>query len=311
MYNLSVIVLMDKLNKDKIKMLNSLKKQTLKEIEMFCITDDPNDVKDYENIKVVEDFDKALECASGEYTAITNSNTFFEDKWAEKVYDYAKIDNEDMIICDLDIEDYKENTLKSFNLANIGNDINRIVILNWNLCNILFKTEKIKNIKLKMNNKYNELLFILETLTRCEKIGYAEDVKCYLYMKESEFNKIEIKDIEELKEVLKQVKETYKKENKYDEQYKDILSAIAFILLGVNSVIKLNSKQQELDIDIKEKEREIINFLDINFFEWRNNKILKSSFIKKELPYVWYANKMYRYGYIDLFNKLYKLIYRK
>lgn len=310
MYKISVIVLMDKMNKDKMKMLNSLEKQTLKDIEMLCVTDEPEDVENYNNIRVVNDFNEAIEMVTGEYTAITTSNTFFEDTWAEKVYDYAKIDNEDMIVCDLNIEDYKEKHLKSYVFENIENDMNKIILLNWNLCNLLFKTEKIKNIKLRTNNKYNELLFILEALTRCKHIGYAQNVKCYLYIKESELNNIELKNVDELKDILKEIKEIYKRENKYDQQYKNILSAIAFILLGVNTIIKLKRKN-EPNIDIKEQIRSIINYLDINFFEWRNNPILKNSFIKKELPYIWYANKMYRYGYVEFYIRLYELIYNK
>ncbi len=311
MYKISIIVLMDKLNRDKVKMINSIENQTLKDIEVLCVTSESENLENHKNIQIVENFGEAIERASGEYTAITTSNTFFEQNWAEKVYDYAKIDNEDMIICDLEIQDYEENKLKSYSFENIEKDINRLIVLNWNLCNLLFKTNKIKDIKLKVNNKYGELLYILEALIKCEKIGYAQDIKCYLYVRKADLENIELKNVEELKEVLKETKELYKAKNKYNEQYKNILSAIAFIALGVNTIIKLKENQAELEIDLKEKIRNIINYLDINFFEWRNNPILRSSFIKKEFPYVWYANKMYKYGYIELYLTLYKMLYSK
>ena len=69
----------------------------------------------------------------------------------------------------------------------------------------------------------------------------------------------------------------------------------------IDSILEMLNKQQD-----QLGEKEIINYLDINFFEWRNNPILKSTFMKKENSYIWYAHKMYRYGYIDLYLKLYK-----
>ena len=233
MYKLSVILIINKLNKDKYKALNSLAKQTLKDIEIICISDlledEEKELLEYTKkyyISIEKDVNKTISKVTGEYTVIANSNVFFEKTWGQKVYDYAKIDNEDMIVCDLDIEDYKENKIKSYTFENIEKDRNRIVTLNWNLCNLLFKTEKIRNIKIKPNNKYNELLFILEALTECENIGYAQDVKCYLYTKKSDLNNIELKDIEELKDVLKEAKEIYKFKNKYDEKAKNRLSAV-------------------------------------------------------------------------------------
>ena len=74
-------------------------------------------------------------------------------------------------------------------------------------------------------------------------------------------------------------------------------------------------KKRKIDypqyVDIKELIKDTINYLDVNFFEWRNNPILKSSFIKKENSYIWYAHKMYRYGYIELYLKIYKFITKK
>lgn len=310
MYKLSIIVLMKQLDKENNKILDILKNQTLKELEILCIKDNLEDYQDYSNIKVVKDFKEALETASGEYTVITNTNISLGETWAEKAYDYAKIGNEDIIVCDLDVKDYNENILKSYALENIENDINKTVILNWNLCNVLFKTEKIKNINLKINNKYNELLFILEAMSECENIGYAQDIKCDLYMKENEFDNIELRDVQDLEYALKEAKNIYKTKNKYNEKYKNILSAIAFILLGVNTIVKLKRQKEDLKINIQEEIKDIINYLDINFFEWRNNNILKSAFIKKEMPYIWYANKMYKYGYIELYTNFYKFMYR-
>lgn len=315
MYKISVIIMMNKLTKDKFKTLNSVINQTLKDIEIICVSDllekDLIEYSEkYDNINIQKDINKTLNMITGEYTVIANSNVFFEKTWAQKVYDYAKIDNEDIIVCDLDIEDYQENKIKSYTFENIEKDRDRIVTLNWNTCNLLFKTEKIRNIKLKSNNKYNELLFILTALTECEKIGYAQDVKCYLYAKKSDLSDIEFKNIEELKDVLKEAKEIYKTKNKYNEKAKNRLSAVAFSKLGVETLVKVNDKH-ELNIDSKEVIKEIINYLDINFFEWRNNPILKSTFMKKENSYIWYAHKMYRYGYIELYLKMYKLINKK
>lgn len=318
MYKLSVIILNDKVNKNRLKTLESLMQQTLKDIEVIYVSkiieDEEKEIKEYidkyENIKIQRDINEAISNVSGEYTVIANSSVFFEKAWAQRVYDYAKIDNEDLIICDLDIEDYQENLIKEYSFENIEKSKSRMVILNWNLCNLLFKTEKIKNIKLKTNNKYNELFFILEALTECNKIGYAQEVKCYQYMRKSDLKDIELKDIDELKDALKEVKEIYKSKNKYDKRAKNILSAIAFSKLGVEALVKINDKS-ELDVNMKELVKSIINYLDINFFEWRNNPILKSAFMKKENSSIWYAHKMYRYGYIELFLKLDRFINRK
>lgn len=318
MYKISVIVLMNKENKNKLKTLESLTNQTLKDIEIMCVsnssenedTDIANYIYEHANINMKKDINDAINTVTGEYTVIANSNVFFEKNWAQKIYDYAKIDDEDIVICDLDIYDYQENKIKSYTFENIEKDKNMIAYLNWNLCNILLKTEKIKDIKLKNNNKYNELLFILEAFIKYEKIGYAQDIKCYLYKKPSEINDIELKDFEELKDILKDVKKIYKLNNKYNEDNKNLLSAIAFSKLGVEMLVKAYEKQ-EADVDINELIRNVINYLDINFFEWRNNYILKSALTKKEHSEIWYANKMYRYGYMNLYLKLNKFMNKK
>lgn len=317
MYKLSVIVMEDKINKNKYKTLDSLLNQTLKDMEILYTTDlEGNETKELaeyilkNNIKEKNNVNEAIASATGEYTVIANSNVFFEKNWAQKLYDYAKIDNEDMIVCDIDIEDYQENKLKSYSFESIEKDKNMIAYLNWNLCNLLFKTEKIKDIKLKNNNKYNELLFILEAMLKCSKIGYAQDVRCYMYMKETELTDIELKDIEELKDILKEAKQIYKTNNKYNISNKNLFSAIAFSKLGVDLLNKIYAKQ-EFNININEMIRNIINYLDVNFFEWRNNPILRNATTKKEYTYIWYANKMYRYGYMNLYLKLHKFMSKR
>lgn len=308
MYKLSVIVIIDKLNKNRTKTLESLLNQTLKDIQIICISEADEDNKELieytskNNIILEKNINR--DKIESEYVVFASSNTCFEESWAQKVYDYAKIDNEDMIICDLNIVDYQENKIKSYSFENIEKVTDMIPFLNWNLCNIIFKTEKVTNIQLA-NNKYNEILFILEAMLMCDKIGYAQDTKCYLYKKKSEMNEIEIKDIEELKEILKQAKEIYKKNKRYDFNSKELLSAIAFSKLGVESLTKAYYKT-DLNVDIKELSRDVINFLDVNFFEWRNNSILKSSLVKKECLDIWYAHKFYKCSFVQLYLKLHK-----
>ena len=54
--------------------------------------------------------------------------------------------------------------------------------------------------------------------------------------------------------------------------------------------------------DLKENIRDIMNYLDINFFEWRKNPFLKIKKVPRKK--YWIAYTMYKYGFQQLFIKI-------
>ena len=81
---------------------------------------------------------------------------------------------------------------------------------------------------------------------------------------------------------------------------KNMLTFIAFTRIGMRALIELTINKNG---DLKENIRDIMNYLDINFFEWRKNPFLKIKKVPRKK--YWIAYTMYKYGFQQLFIKIY------
>ena len=87
---------------------------------------------------------------------------------------------------------------------------------------------------------------------------------------------------------------------------KNVLTYIAFTKIGMRSLIEIAFDQRN---DLKENIRETLNYLDINFFEWRKNPFFKLKNVPRKS--FWVAHTVYKYGFQQIFVKPYKRLIEK
>lgn len=323
MHNVSVITILKKRHKKVKECLNSLINQTLENIEIICIykqenTQIDNFVKEvqekHDNIKIIyktkaQDVvakNKALEEADGKYLLVMNGNMCIEKTALEKMFNSAEKNNTDIAICGYNIIDINSNELISEGLNSKFKEVEELNGKNENLAylnldggNKLIKREIIKNIKFQNYDECQDEIFVLSCYSNANKISFINEQLYYKYEDNSNKNlksQIQIKD---LKDGLVEVKKLYKDAGKY-EKMKNMLTFIAFTKIGMRALIELTVNKNG---DLKENIRDVMNYLDINFFEWRKNPFLKLKNVPRKK--YWIAYTMYKYGFQQLFIKIY------
>lgn len=176
------------------KCLDSLAKQTLKEIEILIINDGSPDnsqkiidkyVKKYKNMKsftkenggLSDARNYGIERASGEYIAFVDSDDYVTHDMYEKMYVKAKSGDFDMVVCDLNYI-YPDKIIPAY--SNIKNDTTDIknTMLNiypaaWNK---IFKKELFgEKIKFKKDVWFEDVEFIYRLLPSIKNIGVVHE----------------------------------------------------------------------------------------------------------------------------------------
>ena len=322
MCNVSVITIFKRRYKKVKECLNSLINQTLPNIEIICIykeenTDIDQFVKEtqekYKNIKIIyktkaQDVtakNKALEEAQGKYVLVINGDMCLEKTALEKLFNAQEKNGTDIAICGFNIIDINTNQLIHEGLNNKFKEVEELNGKNQNFAylnldggNKLINKELVKDIKFQNYDECQDEIFILSCYAKTSKISFVNEQLYYKYEDNSNKNlknQIQIKD---LKDGLVEVKKLYKDAGKY-EKMKNMLTFIAFTRIGMRALIELTVNKNG---DLKDNIRDIMNYLDVNFFEWRKNPFLKLKNVPKKR--YWIAYTMYKYGFQQMFIKI-------
>ncbi len=217
MVKISVIVPVYNVGSYLTRCLDSLVKQTLKEIEIICINDGSSDnsldilieysqkdsriqIINQSNKGVSEARNAGIKIAQGEYLAMVDPDDFIEKDMLEILYDKAIKSDADIVECDLFehrdlvIDSKKVRKLKikcnplikmkimhglTYNWQDIKSDIFNIRAYCWNK---LYKTNLIKNKILFEGRAGEDYYFCLEAFLTANKICYTNK-KLYHYVK--------------------------------------------------------------------------------------------------------------------------------
>lgn len=190
------------------KALDSLKNQTLKELEIICVNDGSKDnslrilneyAKKDNRIKIINQINKGagearnkgIKVATGEYVAFLDADDWFEQNALETLYKKAKKQNCDMVVFNFNRVNEQENVLGQYNLKNkmkslycIEEDKN----FNWRSIkprvlggifpaawNKFYKLDLIKNSGLHFakSSVAEDNVFVFGATLKSENIGYA------------------------------------------------------------------------------------------------------------------------------------------
>jgi len=195
MIKVSVIVPVYNVERYLEKCLNSLVHQTLKEIEIIAInngsTDKSLDIlrkyeKKFDNLRVFDSKCRGIsrtrnygiEKAKGEYIAFVDSDDYVDKKMFKIMYDRAKKDDLDVVVCDYynyyeNDKSLKEVKIVDFDNTNISSNKSLIFQINPAPWNKIYKRKLFdnKNYRFPIDLKYEDLGYIPILLTTAESIG--------------------------------------------------------------------------------------------------------------------------------------------
>lgn len=316
--------------------LDALVNQTMKDIEILCIDDGSTDkapqiIEEYqkkypEKVKVFHkgnggEFttrNYGLERAKGEYVTFVDTDDYVEPDWAEKLYNAAKENDADLAICGFERIDLVTNKVIAINMTGFGTAVKEInpkddylLFINPAPWNKVYKREKIEDLKFLPFRGFNDTLFLASCYTRIKKIAFIPDVLYHYYLRyDSQIHSINEQDVNNLKKYLIEVKELYKKSNKYGEM-KYMLDTFAFLHLGTSVMYRVS---YDKTVNMKKILKDTIKYLDENFSNWRKSPFLKFKYsLKRGFKHtaLWGVSLFYKWGIPIVYIKVYRFLVDK
>ena len=292
----SIVVPIYNLEKYVPRCMDALVNQTLEDIEIICVDDGSKDsapqiIESYKEKypNKVRVFHKenggewsartyGLKEAKGEYVGFMDSDDVPELTWAEKLYNAAKENDADIAFSGYDRVDLDTGKTVSVEMTQYGkmnkdvdwND-DFIVYANPSLWNKLYRRELVKDSEFLPFRGCNDTLFLIRAyMDGAKKLTFIPDVLYHYYLRSSsQIHSLNLKDVENLKKYLLVIRDYSKQIGKYEE-YKDTLSNMAFLHLGISWAFMLS---YDKDVRIGKELKNITKYLNENFPEWRNSKL--------------------------------------
>ena len=253
----SVIVPVYNVEKYIDKCLDSLVNQTLKDIEIIVVNDGSPDnsqkiidkyVKKYPN--KVKSFIKenggqgsarnlGMEYAKGEYISFVDSDDWIDFDALEKMYDLAKKEKSDIVICDM-IDHYPD-----YEIYHNCTKYNSVFEVTPSACNKIFKRSTIKDFNFLSKLWYEDFNFTTKVLFNTDKISNISKgfYHCNCGHVSTMCNNNSLKNLDIIiiiDDIIKYLKEN----NKYD---RNIISYLIFdhiLITTINRVSVQNSNDK-------------------------------------------------------------------
>ena len=320
MIKVSIIVPVYNVEKYLEKCLNSLTNQTLQEIEIITVNDGSKDksldiLMEYSNkypnkIKVITQENQGLsgarntgiKVAKGEFIGFVDSDDFVEKEMYEKMYNKAKKENLDIIVCATNLV-YENKTTKKVSARFHLREVEIDYLLSPPMaCNKLFKRELFdKEYQFKLKTFYEDLELIPTFILKTNKIGFMEE-SFYQYFQRNGSIMYQTKfqpKILDIFAVLESIEKRFDNENK-KEQYKQELEYLNIEHLLYSSAFRLAPFPKEGTETFKK----IKNWMDLKYPNWRKNTYYK----KKSKKFKLICNLTYlnQRKWIVLLNKIKK-----
>lgn len=296
---LSIIIPVYNTSKYLTKCLDSLLAQTIKEVEFLFVDDGSSDnsvdiIKEYmKKDKRIKLFEKenggaatarnyGIKKAVGEYIAFADSDDYVSHDMYKIMYDRAKKDNLDMVLCNYylvyqDKEVVNENKITDLEEKKITS--NEYILITPSPCNKIIKKSYLDKCKFYFpEGMMYEDLASIPLLGLCNpKVVYLN--KCLYYYVQSDnsvMRTVEYKT--KYEDIFKAVKHLYNnmKDSKYQEELEYLLT-YHFLYLG-----SLNFYKYKRFDNIKKIANEMHEYAP----RWARNRLVKERFTKKQYIYL-------------------------
>lgn len=318
---LSIIVPVYGVEKYIDKCLNSLVKQSLKEIEIIVVNDGtkdnsqkiidkyvkkyPDKIKSYikENGGQGSARNYGLKKATGEYIGYVDSDDFVEKDMYKKLYNKAKENNYDIVVCgNYNVsEDYQNKNIDAF-INNYNTDLENIFFGKMAVWNKIYKRDILIKNKLEFKEKvwYEDLAFTLKAIMNSNTFAFIDEpLYDYLIREGSTMNNSNVQRNLEILDAFNDIL-SYIKHNK-KEEYFDKVEFLAIDHIYISAIVRILKANADNKIK-KETVNELICYMNKNFPNYKNNKYINTLSRNRKIIYKLINLKMY-----NLVNLIFKI----
>lgn len=320
---LSIIVPVYGVEKYIDKCLNSLVKQSLKEIEIIVVNDGtkdnsqkiidkyvkkyPDKIKSYikENGGQGSARNYGLEKANGEYIGYVDSDDFVEKDMYKKLYNKAKENNYDIVVCgNYNVsEDYQNKNIDTF-INNYNTDLENIFFGKMAVWNKIYKRDILIKNKLEFKEKvwYEDLAFTLKAIMNSSTFAFIDEpLYDYLIREGSTMNNSNVQRNLEILDAFNDIL-SYIQHNKKEEYFSKI-EFLAIDHIYISAIVRV--LKAEADDKVKrETINKLIDYMNKKFPNYKNNKYINTLSKNRKIIYKLINIKMY--GLINLIFKVKK-----
>lgn len=320
---LSIIVPVYGVEKYIDKCLNSLVKQSLKEIEVIVVNDGtkdnsqkiidkyvkkyPDKIKSYikENGGQGSARNYGLKKATGEYIGYVDSDDFVEKDMYKKLYNKAKENNYDIVVCgNYNVsEDYQNKNIDTF-INNYNTDLEKIFFGKMAVWNKIYKRDILIKNKLEFKEKvwYEDLAFSLKAIMNSNTFAFIDEpLYDYLIREGSTMNNSNVQRNLEILDAFNDIL-SYIKHNKKEEYFSKI-EFLAIDHIYISAIVRV--LKADADDKVKRKTiNKLIDYMNTSFPNYKNNKYINTLSKNRKIIYKLINIKMY--GLINLIFKVKK-----
>lgn len=320
---LSIIVPVYGVEKYIDKCLNSLVKQSLKEIEIIVVNDGtkdnsqkiidkyvkkyPDKIKSYikENGGQGSARNYGLKKATGEYIGYVDSDDFVEKDMYKKLYNKAKENNYDIVVCgNYNVsEDYQNKNIDAF-INNYNTDLENIFFGKMAVWNKIYKRDILIKNKLEFKEKvwYEDLAFTLKAIMNSNTFAFIDEpLYDYLIREGSTMNNSNVQRNLEILDAFNDIL-SYIQHNKKEEYFSKI-EFLAIDHIYISAIVRV--LKAEADDKVKrETINKLLDYMNKKFPNYKNNKYINTLSKNRKIIYKLINIKMY--GLINLIFKVKK-----
>lgn len=320
---LSIIVPVYGVEKYIDKCLDSLVKQSLKEIEIIVVNDGtkdnsqkiidkyvkkyPDKIKSYikENGGQGSARNYGLKKTTGEYIGYVDSDDFVEKDMYKKLYNKAKENNYDIVVCgNYNVsEDYQNKNIDAF-INNYNTDLENIFFGKMAVWNKIYKRDILIKNKLEFKEKvwYEDLAFTLKAIMNSNTFAFIDEpLYDYLIREGSTMNNSNVQRNLEILDAFNDIL-SYIQHNKKEEYFSKI-EFLAIDHIYISAIVRV--LKAEADDKVKrETINKLIDYMNKKFPNYKNNKYINTLSKNRKIIYKLINIKMY--GLINLIFKVKK-----
>ncbi|MDD4110976.1 MAG: glycosyltransferase family 2 protein [Clostridia bacterium] len=311
--------------------LSSLLRQTYQDFKLFVIYDECND----NTLEIIESFkqkfktdqfniifspkkdglgaarDIALDSGllKGKYVIFPDSDDYVEPNYLERLFKKAEETNADITYCGFDRVDAKTRKVISVDMIHNGNKTimdllhyNQIIYLNISVWNKLYKIDLFSNVRFTNIKRGEDLFCFLKILPYVKCISFVNNVLYhYRIRSDSLSNDFGLEQLNEMCKGFLVTKDFYKKNYDITHDYFIILTAIAFLRIGISATYRASHKDKA---NKKRCYRISRSFLDDYFPEWYKNPYISFRTCSKygfKSMMVWHTKLLFKHHMFGLF----------
>lgn len=259
---ISVIVPVYNVEEYLIECLESLTAQTIEDMEIIVVDDGSPDncpkmcdefAEIHKNVKVIHKENgglssarnAALKIAQGEYIGFVDSDDWVDANMYETMYDTAKKENADIVICDM-VDHFPDRVIYHH-----SSEFENPFKVTPSACNKIFKYDLIKNDEFPIGLWYEDLEFTTKQLMKTDHVGVVHKgfYHCHCREVSTMFNDNSVKNLD-IVTVINHLK-TYVKENGWEDKYKNVIEYLMIehiLITSINRVAKHKNDKKKMVI---------------------------------------------------------------